>query len=606
MPTHARHSGRSMLIARNTAIGSLPINLSRLVLVFCLLLVMPISQAEIRLDDHTSAQSLNDLADYLADPSGTLTLADVQHADADFRHRQNLSFGYTHGPVWLRLKLRSHAAHARTWRVELDYPSLDEVRLYDVGADGIRESRAGDTVPYSQRSVGNRTPVFDIPLQPGEQRTLYLRIASAGSMTLSGSLMSLSDFEQHSQRGYLVHAIYCGLLIALGLYNLLLFLALRERPFLNYVLFMGAFALGVLSLNGLGAQYLWPQATPWSNRMLPVSLTLTALFAAIFARSFLDTRQWLPRWDRVLVMLCFATALAVLATLLLPVQRALQTMSLTGLSVTLMLLLTSFVCVGYRVPGARLFALAWMMLLAGAVLLALRNFAIIPSNFLTLYSMQIGSSLEMILLSFALAARFNELKRQREAALQNNERVLEQRVAERTQALEEANQRLSEQAMRDPLTGLANRTALQQHLTQALSRNQRRQELLAVMLIDLDGFKPINDQYGHGLGDRVLAEVAQRLNLFKRESDLAARLGGDEFVMACENVHCAEAVQQLAERLLDRLNQPLTLEGHTVHVAASIGIALSRDEDDTTTLIRRADAAMYQAKAAGRNRTQLG
>jgi predicted signal transduction protein with EAL and GGDEF domain len=160
-----------------------------------------------------------------------------------------------------------------------------------------------------------------------------------------------------------------------------------------------------------------------------------------------------------------------------------------------------------------LFALAWMMLLAGAGLLALRNFAIIPSNFLTLYSMQIGSSLEMILLSFALAARFNELKRQREAALQNNERVLEQRVAERTQALEEANQRLSEQAMRDPLTGLANRTALQQHLTQVLSRNQRRQELLAVMLIDLDGFKPINDQYGHGFGDQVLAEVAQRLTL---------------------------------------------------------------------------------------------
>ena len=160
--------------------------------------------------------------------------------------------------------------------------------------------------------------------------------------------------------------------------------------------------------------------------------------------------------------------------------------------------------------------------------------------------------------------------------------------------------------MRDPLTGLANRTALQQHLTQALSRNQRRQELLAVMLIDLDGFKPINDQYGHGLGDRVLAEVAKRLNLQMRESDLAARLGGDEFVMVCESVHSTEAVQQLAERLLHRLNQPMTLEGHTVHVGASIGIALSRDEDDTTTLIRRADAAMYQAKAAGRNRTQLG
>src|SRR3990167_4216179 len=153
MPAHVYHSGRSMLIARNTAIGLLPTSLSRLVLVFCLLLVMPISQAEIRLDDHTPAQNLNDLADYLADPSGTLTLADIQQVDADFSHRQNLSFGYTRGPVWLRLQLRSHTLQARTWRVELDYPSLDEVRLYDVGSDGIRTSRSGDTVPYSERDV---------------------------------------------------------------------------------------------------------------------------------------------------------------------------------------------------------------------------------------------------------------------------------------------------------------------------------------------------------------------------------------------------------------------------------------------------------------------
>lgn len=137
-----------MLTARNIANRSLPISLSSLVLAFCLLLVMPLSQAEIRLDDHTPAQNLNDLADYLADPGGTLTLKDIRQVDADFRHRKDLSFGYTRGPVWLRLQLRSHTLQARTWRLELDYPSLDEVRLYDVGSDGIRTSRAGDTVPY--------------------------------------------------------------------------------------------------------------------------------------------------------------------------------------------------------------------------------------------------------------------------------------------------------------------------------------------------------------------------------------------------------------------------------------------------------------------------
>ncbi|CAM3655167.1 diguanylate cyclase (GGDEF) domain-containing protein [Ectopseudomonas alcaliphila] len=591
-----------MSAARSTACFPLP----WLLLALCLLL--PDAHAMTLLDDDTPPIDLQEVAAYLSDPQASLSLTDAQTANAPFlpaRERRGLSFGYVPGVVWLRLELQSAASRTLHWRLELNYASLDEVRLYDIGADGVRESRSGDTVPYAERSVGHRNPVFEIALQPGEQRTLYLRVDSRGSMTLSGALMSSRDFEQHSQNGYLAHALYCGVLIALGLYNLLLFLALRERPFLNYVLFMFAFALSVLSLNGLGAQFLWSEAAPWSNRMLPVSLTAAALLSVIFARSFLDTHQWLPRWDRGLLMLCIAIGAALLATVLLPLQRALQLMSLTGLIATLTLLLTSFVCVGYRVPGARLFALAWLMLLTGAVLLALRNFALIPSNFLTLYAMQIGSGLEMILLSFALAARFNELKRQREAALQLNEQILAQRVTERTQALEQANQRLSELALQDPLTGLANRTALQQHLDLALARSLRRNELLAVMLIDLDGFKPINDQHGHGYGDLVLAEVAQRLRQYVRDTDLPARLGGDEFVVICENVQSAEDAQDLARRLLEGLDTPMHLEDRAVRVGASIGIALSRGADDATRLIRLADAAMYRAKAEGRNRVRL-
>jgi diguanylate cyclase (GGDEF)-like protein len=339
--------------------------------------------------------------------------------------------------------------------------------------------------------------------------------------------------------------------------------------------------------------------------MLPVSLTSAALLSVVFARSFLDTRQWLPRWDKGLLMLCIAIAAALLGTVLLPVQRALQLMSLTGLIATLTLLAHQLRL--RRLSGARRapVRLAWLMLLTGAVLLALRNFALIPSNFLTLYAMQIGSALEMILLSFALAARFNELKRQREAALQLNEQVLAKRVTERTLALEQANQRLSELALQDPLTGLANRTALQQHLDQALARSQRRNELIAVMLIDLDGFKPINDQHGHGFGDQVLAEIARRLRQYIRDADLPARLGGDEFVVICENVQSAEDAQDLAKRLLEGLDTPIYLEDRAVRVGASIGIALSRGTDDATTLIRLADVAMYRAKAEGRNRVQL-
>ena len=125
------------------------------------------------------------------------------------------------------------------------------------------------------------------------------------------------------------------------------------------------------------------------------------------------------------------------------------------------------------------------------------------------------------------------------------------------------------------------------------------------MLIDLDGFKPINDQHGHGYGDLALAEVAQRLRQYVRDTDLPARLGGDEFVVICESVQSAEDAHDLAKRLLEGLDTPMYLEDRAVRVGASIGIALSRGADDATMLIRLADAAMYRAKAEGRNRVQL-
>lgn len=577
-----------------------------LLLLLCLLAVP--ARATLLLTENLPPQPLLGQIESLSDPEGNLQLEQLIAEPQRFQStagRRDLGFGYVDGAVWLRLEVQSAAPRATDWRLELDYPSLDLVQLFDVGSDGMRLARSGDMVAYAERSVGNRTPVFDLHLQPGERRTLYLRASSAGSMTLSATLYSRADHEQHSIRGYVVQAIYCGALIALGCYNLLLFLALRERPFLYYVLFVGTFCVGLLGLNGLGAQFLWPQAGWWTNRALPFGISGAGAIALLFARSFLDTRQWLPRWDRALRLWFLVISCCALATLLLPVQQALQLMSASGVSVCALLLSVAFVSVKNRVPGAGFFALAWTMLLCGAALLALRNFALIPSNFFTLHAMQIGSMLEMILLSFALAARLIELKRQREAALQLNEQILAKRVTERTQALEQANQRLSELALQDPLTGLPNRTALQQHLEQALARSQRRNELLAVMLIDLDGFKPINDQHGHGYGDLALAEVAQRLRQYVRDTDLPARLGGDEFVVICESVQSAEDAHDLAKRLLEGLDTPMYLEDRTVRVGASIGIALSRGADDASMLIRLADAAMYRAKAEGRNRVQL-
>ncbi|MCF8177661.1 MAG: PAS domain S-box protein [Sulfuritalea sp.] len=168
--------------------------------------------------------------------------------------------------------------------------------------------------------------------------------------------------------------------------------------------------------------------------------------------------------------------------------------------------------------------------------------------------------------------------------------------------IKRANDLLAHQAHHDHLTGLPNRLLLEDRLHGALLRAQREQTQVAVLFVDLDRFKNINDSLGHSVGDGVLRELATRLGTMVRESDTVARLGGDEFLIVMEGIHDPTLVSRIAEKILDdlRLN-PVVLE-QEFFVGASIGIAFSpQDGNDFTSLIKNADAAMYRAKERGRN-----
>lgn len=164
---------------------------------------------------------------------------------------------------------------------------------------------------------------------------------------------------------------------------------------------------------------------------------------------------------------------------------------------------------------------------------------------------------------------------------------------------ERARRRLQQQPPHDRLTGLAQRPALTERIEQALERSRRHGGLVAVLFIDLDRFKAVNDALGHRMGDRVLAAVGRRLAASLRLDDTLARLGGDEFAALLAPVDTPAAAVGLARRLVDRLATPLVVDGVEVAVTASVGVALGRDGDTAETVLDGADGAMYQAKAAG-------
>ncbi len=211
-------------------------------------------------------------------------------------------------------------------------------------------------------------------------------------------------------------------------------------------------------------------------------------------------------------------------------------------------------------------------------------------------------------------------RRQAQAALVQAHEMLEQRVVERTAELAEANNQLQEEvfermraeqriwhvAHHDALTGLPNRTLLHDRLDQVLTQAGRNGNRVAVMFVDLDRFKSINDTLGHDVGDELLKSVASRLQQVVRAVDTVSRLGGDEFVIVLPDVASIEDASTVAEKMVSVLSPAVTIHGHELRATPSIGISLYPDDGtDAYTLMKNADTAMYHAKSEGRNNFQF-
>lgn len=583
------------------------------------------SVAAVRLMPQTQSVPLAPQITVLEDVGGVMTLADVQRRAADFkpsgvRDDAAINFGYSSSAWWLRIDLAADPEAARDWLLDIAFPTLDNIEYFGPGGE---HRVAGDRLPFAARPLLHRNFVFPVRLDESGVGSIWLRVVSEGTLTIPVRLWRHEAFWQESLSSYAMLSVYFGMLLALAAYNLLLWFSLRDHNYLTYVLFAISMAVGQLSLNGLGNQFLWPDWPVWGNLAFSTGFATTGFFGALFTRGFLETRRNLPRLDGAIIGLAGLFALCAVAPLLAPYRLAAIMTSLTGVSFSLIAVVAGVRCWRAGQPGARVFILAWTALLLGVMVVGLRNLDLLPTTFISFYAIQIGSAVEMVLLSFALAERINDLQREKDAArseaittrqelvaaLQRSEIDLERRVAARTGELESLNAKLRENerqlqalAHTDALTGLANRLLLDARLEQSMQHARRSHGQVALLMVDLDHFKAINDSRGHAIGDEVLRSMAERLRAAVREVDTVARIGGDEFVVVLSSIGGAADAERLAEKLVAGIGEPMRVLGMPIECSASIGVALFGGGELTAAeLLRRADRAMYVAKEAGRN-----
>lgn len=566
---------------------------------------MPLAQAStpLSVSPNQAIYSLAPYNEYWQADKPSLSINDLLAQPRPFQptqDAQDLNFGYTRGDVWLRTQVNNDSPKPQRRIVEFEYPFLDYVTLYTLRQQGSDVQQSGSAVPVEQRALAHRQAVFPLELAAFETVTLYTHVAASGSKMLSYNLLTPETFYTQNDRHNFWLATYFGMLLAMGLYNLLLFFGFKERVFLHYSLFVAGFGLAILAFNGIGTLMFWSFLGENTSRLVALGFTFASAMATLFAQSFLNTEIYCPRWHQVLTTFRSYCWLAVIGSLLLPIPTALHIMDVTGFMAALLLLACGSYCSLRRLPSARLFVFAWSLFLLGAGVFALRNLGILPANFITLHGIQIGSALEMLLLSFALAARFNKLKRQKEraqaamlAALKKQEAVLEQKVAARTRALEHL-------ANCDMLTGLLNRHGLARCVAEALERNRQYDQRLALLMLDLDRFKPINDCYGHEAGDFVLQQIAKRIAHLARTGDHCARFGGDEFIIIMENLEHHDTLESIQTRVNEAVCAPIKLPcGERVSVSVSIGVSTCQGAEDATleSLLREADSHMYAVKS---------
>ncbi len=380
---------------------------------------------------------------FLEDASTQLGLQDILQPERQGQFKPvpqgstSTNFGATHSAIWLRVQLQSESGSPARWMLEVANPPLDRLDLFISNPLGAYEHQGGgDSLPFDQRSIAHRNHVKPLTLVPGAVSTLYLRVVSNGTVSVPTTLWQPRALWQSDQKTYSIFSLYFGQLLGLVFYNLMLFLSVRDRAYLLYVVLVACIGLSQVASSGLGAQFVWPQVLWLNDIAANTAYAASGVFGLMFVRNFLASKANTPCLDRVMQV---ETVLWAGATCMLPFiahRPAVTLVTVLALVSVLTVVCAGVISIRQQHPGAKYFGFAWLALILGVLTLTAHNFGLLPSNLFTSNSMLVGSALEMVLLSFALADRINVARREKELALA---RVLSERAM--VQALQQSQER---------------------------------------------------------------------------------------------------------------------------------------------------------------------
>lgn len=557
----------------------------------------------LELTDSMQGLSTTSFIEVFEDPTREITIDQVKTKSFKIQENSMTSHGSTSSVWWMRLKVRNANSDRLTWKIKMMFGLFDNVEVWQFSNSSlIKHQLKGDhNINVSDTSYLDRS-VYSFITDAKSENEIYFKISfeNSGYAELFTTIWSPDLLISHLQRNInILVAIFAGLFVLL-FYNLFILLVLKSKIYFWYILYLCGVMLAILTFNQIGAHYIWNNSIFIIDYMPIFSFVLVNISFLLFTRAFLETPNRLKRID---TFITFLIVINILALVLAMTDQRLIAMKLIHV-ITFSFFFFPFIGAYLWKKGftiARGYTIASSVLSITITVSLLRGAGFIPTNELIYWLVRLGFILEGVLLAIALADRINIIQKSYTKSQENLNHSLEEKVKKRTFELEEAKKIAEDLARKDVLTGIWNRRAFLEMSRLNIENAHSHNIPLSIIMIDIDKFKRINDNYGHKIGDIVIKSFVENLKIHTRDSDIFARIGGEEFVIVLPSSDIYEAKNK-AEFLRAEIEQlSIDISNKILHTTASFGVAQLKEEESLENLLSRADNAMYFAKKQGRN-----
>jgi two-component system, sensor histidine kinase LadS len=364
------------------------------------------SQAPFLLNEKLSIQDLSSNISIHEDFSRSLDFKDI--LSKNFSELQSKNMGYSSSVFWLKIPIRNESISGIDFYLEYGSTIIDRIELYeDSSSEPIKV--LGDRVAFSERSINYRNPIFKIKMNPGETKNFYLRLESESTIPIQVTAYSVDSFLNHATLEQVIYGFYFGWMLVMIFYNLFLFASARIKSYLFYVFFIFSFAMFQFILNGFAFQYIWGDYPNWANQSLLVFMLLATITGLLFATHFLKARTTMNWLYRIYQILWSLGGILLILSFFIGYSASIRLATVFAALAAVLLIVNTILALQRGIRAAKIFAVATLVFIIGVFLYTLKSLGFLPSNALTNWTIQIGSALQVALLSLGLADRINEL-----------------------------------------------------------------------------------------------------------------------------------------------------------------------------------------------------